>query len=353
MHNWHNDADVAAEFVATDPVFPKPLAWAERVPGLRTVIRVPFYWSNLWRAIGRADIAHIFSASYFSFVLAPTPAWIIARLRGKKTILNYRSGEAADHLQRSAIARSLLRKMDQLVVPSGYLHDVFHRFGIDSEVVPNIVDVTQLRYRERNPLRPILLCNRGCEPYYAVDDVVRAFGHVQSVVPEARLLLVGGGSREQQIRQLVGELRLRNVEFVGKVPRWRIAMYYDQADIFINASYLDNMPVSILEAFAAGTPVVSTAPDGIRYVVEHGRTGLLCEPHDWRALAENVLTLLRNPELASMLARNAHRQSALYAWDRVRQQWLDLYKSTVGRDKPIAAQDSGVLTPKSLSVEAK
>jgi glycosyltransferase involved in cell wall biosynthesis len=351
LHNWQGDPEVNAEFVPIDPQFPKPLAWAERIPFLRTVIRIPFYWTSLWKAIGRADVAHIFSAAYSSFLLAPTPAWLVARLRGKKAVVNYRSGAARNHLSKSSFARTILRNMDQRVVPSGYLHDVFRGFGLNTEVIPNIVDLTQIKYRERRLLRPILVCNRGCEPYYAVDDVVRAFGEVQSTFPDAKLLLVGGGSLEPQVRQLAAQLQLRNVEFVGKVPRSDIGKYYEQADIFINASWLDNMPVSVLEAFAAGTPVVTTAPEGIRYIVEHGRTGLLCEPRDWRALGQNVITVLQNPDLASTLARNAYEQSQQYRWESVRSQWLRLYQSVLTGTVQSPAQ--AAVAPESLTAEVK
>ena len=87
------------------------------------------------------------------------------------------------------------------------------------------------------------------------------------------------------------------------------------------------MPVSILEAFAAGTPVVTTAPEGIRYIVEHDRTGLLSPPGDWEALAENVLRLLREPCLAAELAQNAWQKSQAYRWEAVRDQWLNVYRS--------------------------
>ncbi len=76
------------------------LAWAEGIPGLRTILREPIYFAHLWRGLREVDIAHIFSASYWSFLLAPTPAWLFARLRGKRALINYRSGEARDHLQR-------------------------------------------------------------------------------------------------------------------------------------------------------------------------------------------------------------------------------------------------------------
>jgi glycosyltransferase involved in cell wall biosynthesis len=126
---------------------------------------------------------------------------------------------------------------------------------------------------------------------------------------------------------LVRHLKLEDVEFSGLVSREKIGAVYDRADIFINASWLDNMPVSILEAFASGTPVVSTAPEGIRYVVEHERTGLLCAPGDWRALVENVLRLLHEPGLAKTLAQNAFQQSYNYRWEAVRNRWFEVYSS--------------------------
>jgi glycosyltransferase involved in cell wall biosynthesis len=156
---------------------------------------------------------------------------------------------------------------------------------------------------------------------------VRAFAQVQKQFPEARLDLVGKGPSEAEIRQLVRDLNLSGVHFTGVASREEIGRLYDQADIFINASWLDNMPVSILEAFACGTPVVSTAAESISYVVAHERTGLLCEVGDVTGLAANVLRLLHDPGLASRLAVQALRQSELYRWPVVREQWLDTYRS--------------------------
>lgn len=360
LRNWRNDSSLQAKFVPIDPEFPTALRWMERIPFLRTIVRAPLYWAQLWREIGDVDVAHIFSASYWSFWLAPVPAWIVARLRGKRTVLNYRSGEAQDHLTRSRPTRAMLRRMGRKVVPSAYLKDVFREFGIEADVIPNLVDVEQIPCRERSALRPILICTRGCEPYYAVDDVVRAFALVQAAYPQAKLMLVGGGSGEAAVRELVRELRLNHVEFAGRVSREQIGAHYDRADIFINASVLDNMPVSLLEAFAAGLPVVSTAPDGIRYIAEHERTGLLSPPRDWRRLGENVLRLLREPGLGKKLAENAQGQVQDYRWEVVRGQWMRLYhsvarrsvvrSSAVGTD--IAGEENAVAR-KSVTVEVK
>ena len=117
------------------------LEWAERVPGLRTILREPIYFWHLWRGLKDVDVAHIFSASYWSFLLAPAPAWFFANIRGKKTIINYRSGEARDHLRRFRSGKYVLSRADKIIAPSGYLVDVFREFGLTAVVVPKLVDL--------------------------------------------------------------------------------------------------------------------------------------------------------------------------------------------------------------------
>jgi L-malate glycosyltransferase len=327
IRHWQNDPAVHIHFVSIDPEMPAPLRWVGPIPFLRTLVRLPFYLAELWRAIRKADIVHIFSASYWSFLLAPLPAWLTARLRRKKTLIHYHSGEARDHLRRSSIARRILGASDRIVVPSQYLADVFGEHDLRTEVVPNIVDLTQFSHRSREVLRPRLVCTRGFHHYYSVDLVVRAFAIVKKQYSDATLCLVGQGPLRRKIEGLVGQLGLSDVEFTGPIAHGNIARYYDQNDIFINASWLDNMPVSILEAFAAGTPVVTTAPESIRYLVEHDKTGLLCEPGDWNSLARNVIRLLREPALARRLASNANTIAENYRWQIVRAQWLEIYRS--------------------------
>ncbi|MBZ5657200.1 MAG: glycosyltransferase family 4 protein [Acidobacteriia bacterium] len=323
---WRDDPDIEMSFIAVDPPLPRVLAWAEGIPFLRTVLREPIYFWHLWRGLRDIDIAHIFSASYWSFLLAPAPAWLFARLRGKKSLINYRSGEARDHLRRFRSGSFVLSRADEIVAPSGYLVDVFREFALSAVVVPNVVDLSQFRYRERNPLRPHLVCTRGFSTYYSVDVVVRAFAEVKKTFPGAKLDLVGGGPLEADVRKLVADLNLSGVNFTGVASRSEIGKYYDQADIFINASWLDNMPVSIIEAFAAGTPVVTTSPESIPYLVEHEQTGLLSPVGDEKALAASVVRLLRDPALATRLAQNAHRESSKYTWEVVRRQWLQVYR---------------------------
>ena len=336
LRHWQNDPDIDISFLAVDPPLPRVLAWAERIPGLRTILREPIYFAHLWQGLKDVDVAHIFSAAYWSFLLAPAPAWFLARWsfakgkpRGARTLINYHSGEARDHLQRFRSAKFVLSRVDKIVVPSGYLVDVFGEFGLPASPVPNIVDLSQFRYRERNPLRPHLVCTRGFSRYYSVDVVVRAFAEIKKQYPEAKLDLVGNGPLEPDVRKLVADLNLTGVNFTGVASRQEIGQYYDQADIFINASWLDNMPLSVIEAFASGTPVVTTSPECMPYLVEHERTGLLSQVGDEKALAANVVRLLRDPTLAASLIQNAHDESRKYTWEAVREQWLNTYRGLV------------------------
>ena len=100
---------------------------------------------------------------------------------------------------------------------------------------------------------------------------------------------------------------------------------YAEHDIFVNASVLDNQPVSILEAFAAGLPVVSTSAGDIPLMVRHGETGLLVAPGDPVALAEAMAAVWRAPEEARQRAARARREVAKYTWPAVRDQWAAVY----------------------------
>jgi glycosyltransferase involved in cell wall biosynthesis len=329
IRHWNGDPDLRATFIPVDPPFPSGLRWVARVPGLRTIVRTPFYLAGLWRGLNDVDVVHIFSASYSSFLVAVFPAWLVANLRGKKALINYHSGEAHGHLTGSWFARAVLGRTGHLVTPSVYLVDVFREFHLNASPVPNMTDLAQFKFRLREPLRPHLVCTRGFHPYYCVDVVVRAFALVKQQFPDAQLDVLGGGTLEPAIRQLVSDLKLNGVNFCGVVSRAEIGRYYDQADIFINASRLDNMPVSILEAFASGTPVISTAPQGMRYLVEDGRTGLLSDVGDPESLARNVGRVLRDAELVRRLSLNAVEELRRYRWEVVRQEWLDIYRSLV------------------------
>ena len=334
---WRQDPDVEAWLVPVNPVPPGPLQRALARKYVRTLVTQLFYWPSLVRELGRADLVHVFSASYFSFLLAPLPAILVARLLGKPVLLNYRSGEAPDHLKRSAIARYALARVDRNVVPSGFLKDVFATFGLRATVVQNIVDLDRFRFRPRVPLRPRLVSTRNFDSLYNVACTVRAFRLVQDRYPEAELTLVGDGPERHSLERLASDLSLRNVRFAGRVKPDAIWRYYDAADLYVQTPDIDNMPASVLEAYASGLPVVSTDAGGIPYIVANNEEGLLCPVNDHHAIGNAVLRLLSDPDLAVRLTEAGRRRVERCTWAHVREQWLTVYRE-VTRPRPVGAR---------------
>jgi glycosyltransferase involved in cell wall biosynthesis len=323
---WANDPDVDAWLVPVNPVPPGLLRHATRIKYVRTVATQLTYGPSLPRRLKSADVVHVFSAAYTSFLLAPLPAVLAAKALGKPVVLNYRSGEAADHLARSAVARRTLRSVERNVVPSAFLAGVFDRYGIGSSIIPNLVDLTRFGYRVREILQPRLVSTRNLEGLYNVACTLRAFRRVQHRWPAATLTLVGAGPEEAALKSLATSLGLQGVTFAGRMAPDQMAPVYARHDIYLQSPNIDNMPTSVLEAFASGLPVVSTNAGGIPAILEHGRHGLLGELNDDEALAGHVLRLLDEPMLAHRLAEAAYLTCARCSWTAVRPQWLDVYR---------------------------
>jgi len=325
---WKSEADIEAWLVPIDPVPPPPFDALLSVTYVRTLVTQLWYWPRLANALRRADIVHVFSAAHSGFLLASLPAIVVAKLLGRPVVLNYHSGDAERHLRRSAVARRVMRDwVDLNVVPSSFLRDVLASFGIAAHVVPNTIDPRQFAYRVRDPLRPRILCTRNFEPIYNMAAVLRTFARVQASHADATLTLVGGGSQDAALRALAATLRLRHVTFAGRAPPSAISRYYADADIYVQTPTIDNMPLSILEAFASGLPVVSTGVGGIPAILTPGVHGLLGSSDDDEAVAAHVLTLLESPDYARQLAAAAHQTLAGYAWPVARDGWLRAYRS--------------------------
>lgn len=331
LDGWRHDPAVTAWLVPHNPVPRPPFDRLLAVKYLRTVVTQLCYWPSLFKQLRRADLVHVFSASYTSFLLSPLPAILVAKLYRKPVILHYHSGEAPDHLRRSRVARLVLKSVTRNVVPSRFLQDVFNAFALRAAVISNVVDLTRFKYRRRDPLCPRLVSTRNFDGLYNVSCTLRAFRRIQARYPEATLTLVGAGPQDAMLRLLATQLGLRNVTFVGAVPQTEIHRYYDDADIYVQTPAIDNMPNSVIEAFASGLPVVSTGIGGVPAILQDGVHGLLAADDDDAAIAGHVLTLLENPAYARSLAAAALGTCQSYEWPVVRHQWLATYRELASR----------------------
>jgi glycosyltransferase involved in cell wall biosynthesis len=331
VRHLQQEPSLEVSFLAINPRLPGKLRKLQSIKYVRTVTTSLLYVLNLLREVRKYDVIHIFSASYLSFLIAPTPAIFVSKLYGKKIVLNYHSGEAEDHLRRwRRSTLPILNLCDAIVVPSEYLVRVFASFGLKASAIFNIIELDKFAFRERNQLRPVFLSNRNLEPHYGVDCVLRAFARIQQQTPEASLTVVGDGSQREALEKLTTELNLQHTSFTGRVEHEQIYEHYTNADVFLNASRIDNQPLSILEAFACGLPVVTTNAGGIPDIVTDQKTGLVVAVDDCKTLAERATKLLCDRNMSITITKNAREECSKYTWEVVCEQWLRLYREVAG-----------------------
>jgi glycosyltransferase involved in cell wall biosynthesis len=121
------------------------------------------------------------------------------------------------------------------------------------------------------------------------------------------------------------------VRFSGRIENAQIGDLYADADLLLNPSTADNMPISILEALASGVPVVTTSAGGIPDLVRDGHTALLVPVGDPDAMAAAALRLLSDPALAWRLRSAGVREAARYTWPQVRELWQHAYRGVLAQ----------------------
>jgi len=315
--------------------------WIERIPLLRAGFRFVPYLRRVWGAAGRADVVHVMANSGWAWHLCAAPAIWIATLRRVAVVVNYRGGGAGDFFRQSMTwIRPTLARCSAIVVPSPFLERVFGEYRFRAVVIPNIVDLNRFAPTDDSRTTPglstavpHLVVARNLEPIYDVGTALRAFRIVRQTVPGARLSIAGSGMARPSLEALARELEIEDaVVFTGRVENEQMAALYRQADLVLNPSLVDNMPISILEALASGVPVVSTDVGGIPDLVGDGVTATLVSPQDPVAMAHAALDLLTDSDRRSNQIRAGLDRVRQFTWEHVRSGLLATYVEAIERD---------------------
>lgn len=224
---------------------------------------------------------------------------------------------------------SILQGARRVVSPSTYLAETFSEY-VETEVIPNGLRLQNYSFRLRNSTEPNFLFLRALHRDYGSLTAIQAFSIVQKQYSNARLTMAGpdleGGLRECE--RLVAELGLSShVEFLGRVPKARIPELGNQNDIFLNPTFVDNTPVSTVEAMAMGMCVIATTAGGLSHLLKHEQTALLVTPGSEQEMAEAMLRILEESSVASRLSANARKAAEYMDWGLVMPRWSDLIKS--------------------------
>jgi phosphatidylinositol alpha-mannosyltransferase len=234
--------------------------------------------------------------------------------------------------------RPLFRKLHGLIAVSRPARDfVAEYFPGDYRVIPNGIEVA--RFSEPVPLPedltgddPIVLFVGRMEKRKGLSYLLRAWANVRREFPRARLIVVGHGRPLESYRSFVRKQGWSEVEFRGFVPAAVLPAYFQRADIFCAPSTgAESFGIVLLEAMAAGRPILATRIDGYAEVITHGVDGLLVEPKDPQALAVGLTHLLADGDLRRRLSAAGRRKVQQYDWSSVTDQILKCYEETIDR----------------------
>lgn len=271
------------------------------------------------------DVLHIHCCSGWGFLPAVVGVTAGRRLK-KRVVLTYHGGGGERFFDKHpCLVKHYLMRTDANIVLSGFLAKVFDKHHLPYTIIPNIIELDESHYRERNEIKPHYICVRAHEPLYNIPCILRAFQKVQAELPEATLTLVGSGSEHENLIHLSQEMGLKNVSFTGRVDNKDIYQHLDKADIMLSAPLVDNMPVSLLEAMNAGLLVISSNVGGVPYMIEDNKTGYLFLSDDSNALARLMIQAVQQSSENRAIIRNAHQIVNDYRWESIRKKLYSTY----------------------------
>jgi phosphatidyl-myo-inositol alpha-mannosyltransferase len=230
----------------------------------------------------------------------------------------------------------------RIAVSAAARHFIDRYFEGDYKVIPNGVDVA--RFQRAVPLARwqdgtfnLLFVGRH-EPRKGLLDLLKAYRILRKTGCNCRLLVVGTGPQEREARRYVATRRMAGVEFLGRVSDQEKAQLFRTADVFISpATGGESFGIVLLEAMAAGAPIVASDIHGYKGVLRRGEQGLLVPPRKPKALAAATATLLADPMLRAQMSESGRARAEEFSWDRVTAKVEAYYGFVIRR---LAAQDA-------------
>jgi len=229
----------------------------------------------------------------------------------------------------------------RIAVSGAARHFISRYFPGEYEIIPNGVDLDRYTGAEpyenlRDGTLNILFVGR-LEERKGLIHLLKAYNRLRKRKVDARLLVCGAGPKLREYKRFVGLRGIRDVEFLGRVSDEEKVRYFASADIFCAPNTgQESFGIVLLEAMAAGVPIVASDIHGFKRVVERNVQGLLVEPRNPRALAAALYTLARDPDLRHEMGDAGRARAPEFSWDRVTERIVDFYYET--RERVLASR---------------
>lgn len=306
------------------------------------VSKVPFmgiisFWTKTTFAITkiRPDIIH-------SQTLTNGMPGLMAKIILKKPFIAW--GRGLDVYQTGLFTRPLLRLVmhnaDAIIALSEDMKKEMQRtYNRNIFMIPNGVDSERFRDISRDMMRHKLQKDVGekliifigrFRPEKGVQYLIDAMYIIRKKTQLTRLILVGEGPEEANLRELAQKLNLQScIDFIGKIPIENVPCYLAASDVFVLPSLSEGMPNVVLEAMAAGLPIVATKVGGLPEIIKNGENGFLVEPKNAEQISEKVSLILMDSRLRETLSRNNRENSKNFNWDNIAQKLEGIYKKYI------------------------
>lgn len=271
------------------------------------------------------DIFHIHGCSFLGFFPIIVGV-IIGKILNKKIIITYHGGGLAEFIKKyRKFIIHYFKKANIITVPSIYLQSILNENHIKSIYLPNIIRDDNVYFKKRDIIDPTLIVTRTFDDVYNLPLAIMAFNDLKKILPNAKLKLVGDGKLKNHLIDMVQREKIKDVEFIGRVPNSMIGEILNTADIFINPSNKDNMPLSLFEALACGLPVISTKVGGIPDYITDGINGFLIEPNNKEQLISKIIYILNNQDEVQKIIANGYDTFQKLTLRNLKSEYLKLY----------------------------
>ncbi len=297
---------------------------------LLTVSRYHNKWLRLLDIIitltlstSKYDIAIVQFYSGNSFIWQSIAAKIAKRFNKKLAFTIHGGGVPAAIGKQPAKYLGILKSADIITAPSGYIIQSLSKYNLNPVLVENTIRLKNYEYKKREQLQPILLWMRAFSDIYNPHMAVRVIAALKQYYLNVKMYMGGPDLGQlESTQQLITELDVAdNIEIVGFMNFEKKEYYTRLADIYISTNTVDNAPVTFLEMWAWGLPVISTNVGGIPFLVEDNKTGMLVNNNDHEAMAKKIRQLLEDKKLTDKIIHNAYTKVEDYDENVVFEKW--------------------------------
>ncbi len=280
-----------------------------------------------------------FDLLHFHEPFVPFLSPIILRLSTSVNIATFHAygGFAPSYEFGSRVMKgSAARLHGRIAVSGAAKHFIDRYFPGEYKVIPNGVDIDRFRKavpiaRWQDGTRNLLFVGRH-EPRKGLLELLKAFRILRKTGCDCRLLVVGTGPLQREARRYVATRRLKGVEFLGRVSDEEKAQLFRTADIYVSpATGGESFGIVLLEAMAAGTPIVASDIHGYKGVVRRGQEALLVAPRQPKLIAAAAAQLLSNDELREAMGAAGVKRAQEFSWERVTAKVDDYYGVVIRR----------------------